>query len=252
MVLPEERRQQILLILHQEGKVTAANLSDRLGVSEDTIRRDLKELDQAGRLTRVHGGALPRSPALASYQVRQTHKPSAKEAIARAAVGFLRAGQTILIDGGTTTLEVARHLPLNFQGTVITTSPPVLLALSHHSQLEIIMVGGRLDTPSMTVTGSTTYETLSRLRADVCLLGVCSLHEEIGVTAVSQEEAALKRLMIHNAADVIAVATDDKLGTAAPFVVTPIDQITHIVTESGISRQVLAPYLALGIEVIQA
>lgn len=250
--LPEERRQQIIHILMQEGKVTAANLSERLGVSEDTIRRDLKDLEKAGQLNRVHGGALPKSPSVAPYKQRQEQNTSAKTVIAKAVAKLIQPDQVILIDSGTTALEVARQLPPNLQVSVITTSPPVVMALSEHPYINVIMLGGNLDKTSMTVTGATTQEALSRIRADICILGVCSLHKDIGVTTITYEEAQMKRLMIHNSAKVIAASTAEKLGTASAFVITSIKHISHIVTEASVSNTILEPYQSLGINVIKA
>ena len=250
--LPEERRQHILHILMQEGKVTAPDLSKRLSVSEDTIRRDLKDLEQAGHLTRVHGGALPRSPSVVSYGKRQSQNTSAKKAVAKEAAKLIQTGQVIFIDSGTTALEVARHLASNLKATIITASPPVVMALSEHPSINVVMLGGSLDKTSMTVMGASTQEALSRIRADVCILGICSLHENLGVTTVSYEEAAMKRLMIHNSADVIAPTTAEKLGTAAPFVVADIDTVSHIVTEASVSDKMLEPYQSLGIHIIKA
>src|SRR5258708_7845072 len=110
-MLREERHQHILSTLKRDGKIVATDLSLALGVSEDTVRRDLRELGEAGLLQRVHGGALPRSPATASHIARQRQAPEAKLAIARAAVRLLRPGQVILLDGGTTTLRVAHEMP---------------------------------------------------------------------------------------------------------------------------------------------
>src|SRR6185503_630711 len=128
-MLTAERRQQILEALRRDGKVLATELSAALNVSEDTIRRDLRELAEAGLLQRVHGGALPRSPASASYIARQSQAPSAKAAIARAAVQLLRSGQVIVLDGGTTTLQIAQQLPIDLRATIITNSPPIAVAL---------------------------------------------------------------------------------------------------------------------------
>ncbi len=250
--LPEERRQQIIHILLQEGKVTAPNLSERLGVSEDTIRRDLKDLEKAGHLARVHGGALPRSPSVASYDKRQNQNTTAKEMIAKEAAKLIQSSQVVLIDSGTTALEVARHLAPDLTATIITASPPVAMALSNHPYINVVMLGGSLDKTAMTLMGVSTQAALSRIRADVCILGVCSLHEEIGVTTVTYEEAEMKRLMIHNSAEVIAATTAEKPGTATPFVVTSLDHISHIVTEASVSDEMLEPYKNLGITVIRA
>src|SRR5690349_23360893 len=122
-VLKEERQQQILERLHRDGKVLATELSQSFNTSEDTVRRDLRELGEAGLLLRVHGGALLRSPVAAPYAARQNQASEAKAAIAEAAAGLVRPGQVIILDGGTTTTQVARHLPRDLQATVITTSP---------------------------------------------------------------------------------------------------------------------------------
>ena len=250
--LPEERRQHILHILMQEGKVTAPNLSERLGVSEDTIRRDLKDLEKAGQLTRVHGGALPRTPSVTSYEKRQSLNIQAKTVIAKEAAKLIQSGQVVLIDGGTTALEVVRQFAPDLRATILTISPPVVMELSNHPHVEVVMLGGSLDKTSMTITGASTQDALGRIRADVCILGVCSLHEGIGVTTLSFEEAEMKRRMIQNATDVIAVVTAEKLGTAAPFVVSDINEVSHIVTEASVSDDMLEPYERLGIQVVKA
>ena len=127
-MLSEERRDLILERLGRDGKVVAADLSAELAVSPDTVRRDLRELADAGLLRRVHGGALPAAVGARPYAVRREQAPEAKEAIARATSGLFRQGQVILLDAGTTTLEVARRLPPDLEATVITNSPPIAVA----------------------------------------------------------------------------------------------------------------------------
>lgn len=251
-ILPEERRQRILDILARDGKVVATALSEQFDVSKDTIRRDLRDLDAAGRLKRVHGGALPRSPGAAPYAARQTQHLSAKRALARKAAQLVRDDQVVLIDGGTTPLEVARHLASDLRATVVTTSAPVVTVLAEHATVEVIVVGGRLDKASMTVTGSAVQERLGQVHADLCFLGVCSLHPEIGITTQEFEEAQLKRLMIQHSSEVIAVVTEDKLGTASPFVVSAIQALTHLVTEPSASEEVMTPYLEAGITILHS
>src|SRR3954467_14364173 len=129
-MLTEERRQTILDQLDRDGKVVVAQLSASLDVSLDTVRRDLQELAEAGRVRRVHGGALP--PAIGSrpYAVRREQAPAAKAAIARATAGLLRDGKVILLGAAPRTLEVARPLPLDLEAAVITNSPPIAVALA--------------------------------------------------------------------------------------------------------------------------
>jgi DeoR/GlpR family transcriptional regulator of sugar metabolism len=251
-VLAAERRQQILDTLHRDGKVLASALSLALNVSEDTIRRDLRELDEAGLLQRVHGGAMPRSGGWADFSARQEQAPAAKEAIARAAAQLVRTGQVIILDGGTTTLQVARQLGRDLRATVVTNCPPIAVALAEHPHVEVVVVGGRLYKHSLVTTGAVTVAGLGAIRADVCMLGVCSLHPEFGISVPDLEEAHVKRAMIAGAAEVLALAAADKLGTVAPYRVGPLSDLTHLVTESGVPDEVLGPYRAAGLTVVCA
>jgi DeoR/GlpR family transcriptional regulator of sugar metabolism len=251
-MLTEERRQLILDRLRSDGKVVAAELSSFLAVSPDTVRRDLRELAEAGQLRRVHGGALPAAVGARPYSVRSTQAPVAKAAIARATSRLLRSGQVILLDAGTTTLEVARQLPPELVATVITNSPPIAVALADHPSVEVTVLGGTLEKDAHALVGAATIEALRSVRADVLVLGVCSLHPEVGITVTDLEESYVKRAMIANAAEVVAVSSADKLGSAAPYVVGPLDELTHLVTERSCAAEQLDPYRALGVEVVLA
>src|SRR6478736_3089346 len=153
-MLTEERRQTILERLDRDGKVVVAELSATLDVSLDTVRRDLQELAKTVRVRRVHGGALP--PAIGSrpYAVRREQAPAAKAAIARATAGLLHDGQVIVLDAGTTTLAVARHLPPGLKATVITNSPPIAVALAEHPSVEVTVLGGTLDKSAHALVGA--------------------------------------------------------------------------------------------------
>jgi DeoR/GlpR family transcriptional regulator of sugar metabolism len=251
-MLAEERRHAILERLRSDGKVVAAELSSSLAVSPDTVRRDLRELAGAGLLRRVHGGALPPAVGAQTYAARREHAPEAKVAIARATGRLLRSGQVIVLDSGTTTLEVARQLPPELDATVITNSPPIAVALAEHPRVEVTVLGGRLDKDARALVGAAAIEALRLLRADVLVLGVCSLHPELGITVTALEESYVKRAMIANAAEVVAVSSADKLGSAGPYVVAPIDELTHLVTEASAPAEQLDRYRALGIEVVLA
>ncbi len=251
-LLTEERREHILAELARTGKVLASDLSRALRVSDDTIRRDLDALAARGLLRRVYSGALRTPPVNADFVARQADGAAAKEAVARAAAALIRPGQVIILDGGTTTLAVARHLPRDLVATVVTTSPPVAVALADHTNIEVITIGGRLYRYPLVNVGAVTIAGLRELRADLCILGVLALDPEVGLSVLDYEEAAVKRAMIEVSADVVAPTPAVKLGTVAPFVVAPATSLTHLVTEADVPEETLAPYRALGLTIIRA
>jgi DeoR/GlpR family transcriptional regulator of sugar metabolism len=251
-MLTDERRALILDRLRNQGRVLAADLTAELEVSSDTIRRDLRELHDAGLLRRVHGGALPRHGDASPFATRARRAPEAKASIARRAAACVRDGQVVVLDGGTTTLELARALPDELRASVITTSPPIALALADHPGLEVTVVGGTLRRNALVTVGAAAVEALRVIRADVVFLGVCGLHPEIGVTTEDLEERHVKAAMIDGAAEVVALADHDKLGTAMPVVVAPLSAVTHLVTDADLDDESLAPYRAVGIEVLHA
>ena len=252
LVMGAERRRLILDLLRAEGKVLAAELAAEFRCSPDTIRRDLDELARRGLLQRVHGGALPPTPADGGFADRRGRDVEAKREIARAAARLAEPGQVILLDGGTTAVEVARHLAPDLRATVVTTSPPIALALADHPTVEVTLVGGRVDKAALVTVGAATVETLRLVRADLCYLGVCAVHPEVGITTTDLEERHVKRAMLDASARVVALAGAEKLGAAGPYVVGPATEVTHLVTERAVPRATLAPYRALGIEVVRA
>jgi DeoR/GlpR family transcriptional regulator of sugar metabolism len=249
-MLKEERQLRILEMLRTEGKLVATDLSGALGVSEDTVRRDLRELAEAGKLQRVHGGALPRSVVSDTYRARRQQEAAGKVAVARAAVGLVENGQVIVLDGGTTALEVVRHLPLALEATVVTHSPTTAAALAEHPAVEVIVIGGILHKNGIVAVGAETVEAFSSVNADVCLQGIWSIHPEVGISLPNYEEARVKRAMIESADRVVALASAEKLGTVSSFGVAPASAFTHLVTERTIPDEILDPFRKLGIEVV--
>jgi DeoR/GlpR family transcriptional regulator of sugar metabolism len=251
-LLSAERRQAILTALDRDGKVVAARLVDELGVSEDTVRRDLRELAAQGLVLRVHGGALPPAPQLGSFSHRQETWTDAKAALARAAVAVLGQARVVLLDGSTTNLELARRLPADRTCTVLTNSPPIAAALAEHPAAEVVMIGGRLDKRAQVTVGAAAIEFLRSVRADACVLGVCALHPEAGLSTDDLEEAHVKRAMVEASADVVALATSDKLRAASAYLVAPVTELTHVVAEAGAPDELLDPYRAIGVTVTRA
>lgn len=248
-MLKQERHTLLLDALRREGKILATDLSARLNVSEDTIRRDLRELARERKLQRVHGGALPRSPGDAPFAARRSQASAAKSAIGRAAARLIQDGQLIFMDGGTTTLHAARSLPLDLRATIVTNSPPLAIALAGHDRVEIVLLGGRLFKESQVTVGALVVAQVQSFRADLCLLGVCSLHPEIGLSVPDFEESEIKRTMIARSAEVAGLVSAEKLGTALPYVVGPANALTYLVTDRCAIESDLDAYRALGISV---
>lgn len=251
MDLPQERRQAILEELQLHGKVIAGELSTLYGVSEDTIRRDLRELAADGLLKRVHGGALPISPNHTPYLERDKQNPTSKARLAVAAGEVLHDGQLILMGGGTTNTGIAKNLPPNLRATIVTISPQIALHLSSYPYIEVILIGGRLNKSELVTSDAEAIDQIKHFQADACFLGVCGLHPEVGCTIYEYEEVRIMRTFIEQSGDVIATVTAEKLGTAGPYIVAPIESITHIITEKQVGDDILAPYKAMGIQIIK-
>ena len=251
-LLSAERRQAILGALARDGKVVAARLVEELGVSEDTVRRDLRELAAHGLVQRVHGGALAPAPQQGSFSTRQTMSADAKPALAQAAVEVLADARVIILDGSTTNLELARRLRSDRPTTVLTNSPPIAAALAEHPTAEVVMIGGRLDKRRQVTVGAAAVDFLRSVRADACVLGVCALHPEAGLSTDDLEEAHVKRAMVAASADVIALATADKLSAGSAYLVAPVAELTHVVADAAAPDELLDPYRAIGIPVTRA
>jgi DeoR/GlpR family transcriptional regulator of sugar metabolism len=249
-MLTAERRQVILERLERDGKVVASELVASLGVSDDTVRRDLRELAAGGHVQRVHGGALPPPPAAASFAQGLHVAPEAKAHLAEAALPLLENVNVLVLDGGTTAFELARRLPPDRDCTVLTNAPPVAAALAAHPRAEVVLIGGRLLKESQVTVGAAAVDALRQVRADVCVLGICSLHPELGVTTTHHDEAHVKRAMVEASAEVIALATADKLRTASPWFVAPLTDLTYLVTDAD--DDLTAGYTKAGVSVVRA
>lgn len=229
-MLTSHRRALLAERLAAEGRIIATETAADLGLSEDTIRRDLREMAAEGLLLRVHGGALPLSPTHKPFATRSTMAADEKHRLATAAVPLIRSGMVVFIDGGTTHQALARCLSADLACTIVTHSPAFAAALEGHPRIDIILIGGRIFRHSMVAAGPIAEQAISRIRADLCLLGVTGLHPETGLTTGDPEEAALKRTIIGCAAEVAVLATTDKLGTTSPWGIAPLAALGTLVT----------------------
>jgi DeoR/GlpR family transcriptional regulator of sugar metabolism len=251
-VLTSQRKRLILERLQRDGQVVARALSEELRLSEDTIRRDLRELAAEGLLLRVHGGALPASPAVADFAGRKRLAPEGKAGIGRAAAAMVRDGQVVALDGGTTAVQVARHLPRTLAATVVTHSPSVAVELVGHPHVQVVLIGGVLFKHSVVAVGAEALQQIARVRCDLYFMGVTGLHPEAGLTTGDFEEAAVKRALSRGAAETVVMASAEKVGAASPFQVIGLDELDGIVAERSIAPALLEPYRARGIAVTVA
>ena len=250
-MLTAQRRDLLLDRLRRDGRLVAREIAAELGVTEDMIRRDLRELAAAGLVQRVYGGALPVSPAIASYATRTDVSPAGKRRVAVAAAALVRPGMVVAIDGGTTALAVVQALPRDLRATVITHSPTIVVALAEHAGIDVEIIGGRLFRHSMVACGSSAVEAASRLRADVFLLGVTGVHAEAGLTTGDREDAAMKRVLAGRAGDTYVLASAEKIGAASAFEVLPLDAVSGVVTDAA-DGPALDALGAAGVPLIQA
>lgn len=251
-MLTVQRKQLILARLSRDGQVIAKALAEELGTSEDTLRRDLRELAQAGKLQRVHGGALPASAATGDLSARQNVASVDKLALGRAGAALVKPGQLVILDGGTTALQVARHLADDLRATIVTHSPTVAIELAQHPLLEIIMLGGRLFRHSMVNVGAAVIESASRFRADLYFMGVTGVHPRAGLSTGDDEEAAVKRALHERAAETVVLASQEKLWAASAFVVAPLSAIATLIVPPKTSAKTLRAFRAEGVRVTAA
>ncbi|MGY0486145.1 DeoR/GlpR family DNA-binding transcription regulator [Streptomyces sp. WG-D5] len=249
-MLAAERRDHLLDLLARTGKVVAKDVAAELGISEDSVRRDLRDLAAEGLCQRVYGGALPASPAVVDYDARQAVAPDGKRQVAAVAAGLVRPGGSVILDGGTTALAVARALPKDLDCTVITHSPTIAAALLDHPGAELFLLGGRIFKHSAVACGAAAVEAAQNVSADLCLLGVTGVHPEAGLTTGDAEEAAMKRALAARAAETYILASSEKIGTASRFRVLPWEAITALITDAPSTTPTLTDLTAAGVRVL--
>jgi DeoR/GlpR family transcriptional regulator of sugar metabolism len=252
IVLTTQRKRLILTRLAAEGQIIAKGLALELGTSEDTIRRDLRELASNGKLQRVHGGALPASAAVGNLQVREQVSPRDKIELGRLGAAMIQPNQVVLLDGGTTALQVARQLAPELHATIVTHSPTVAVEAARHPYVDIIMLGGRLFRHSMVNVGAAVIEAASRLRVDLYFMGVTGVHPEAGLTTGDAEEAAVKRALHERAAETIVLASAEKLMAASPFQVTSLAEISLLLVSAKTPTRIVRALRRGGTKVLRA
>lgn len=241
-MLKEERHQYILNEVSIRSRVLLTDLADTLNVSMDTVRRDVKELDDFGKLKKVHGGAISlgyNSSSIAENNIFQHQK---KLIIAQKAIALLKDDQVLLMSGGTTNLEVARLIPPKLKLTVFTPSIHIASQLLALPNVEVMFLGGRLSKEAQVTVGGFTINALSEIKTDLCLLGTGYLDTEHGLTEFDWEVVQLKRAMIKASKRVILLSISDKLNSSQRYKTCDLNAIDTLITELNPDDDKLKPF----------
>lgn len=245
-IMPQERQQRIVQRLRSHGRVVAAELAVEFEVSEDSIRRDLRELAAQGLCKRVYGGALPLAPR-GTLKQRAGENIARKQALARKAVTLVRAGQIVLMDASSTNTAIAAALPERLDLTVVTNAPDIAQVLMDKEGVEILLIGGRVDRRTGATMGAKALLDIQRVRADICFPGACAIDAQSGLWSFDNEEVQLKRAMIEASGATVVVATVDKLGVAATYHVADIEDVQHLVVEHDTKEASVDAFLWQGV-----
>ena len=242
---------QIQQMLEDGDAVTIGELTERLGVSEATVRRDLDALQRAGVVQRTHGGAVPTPVSELPFPSRSSRQVAEKRAIARAAVHEVREGQTLFVGGGSTTLHLATQL-VDLDVTVVTNSLPVAGELARGRAGQVIVIGGALRVPEQSMVGPRAVDAIRTYRASTAFLGVPALDTEHGFTADGDAEAATDLAFMEMAQRTVVLADHSKLGRVATTHVVPTAAIDAVITDSGASGDQLDALRRAGTSVLVA
>lgn len=249
----EERQQEILQRTREAGRVDVVSLAEDFGVTMETIRRDLTVLERAGALRRVHGGAiaverLGFEPALAA---RDTVMTAEKERIAKAALAELPADGSVIIDAGSTTGRLVAALPGDRELTVIVNSPPLATVLATRSNLNVIMLGGRVRGRTLATVDDWAMRPLDRIRVDVAFMGTNGCSAEAGLTTPDPAEAAMKEAMIRAARRSVVLLDHTKVGNDYLARFATLAEVSVLITDAGLDNGLAAELAAAGPEVIR-
>jgi DeoR/GlpR family transcriptional regulator of sugar metabolism len=230
-MLKEERFDYILDRLKKESRIAYDTVAEALGVSEDTIRRDIEALHKNGLLAKVRGGAIIRAKNPLNFQDRSSYQSDAKEVIALKAQQFIKNGQTIFMDGGTTVCAIAAHFPINSNFRVITNNNALIPILARYQQIEVIVLGGIYNRFTETNTGGQTCQEAKNYIADLFFMGTCAIHSKLGVTAVLQDDGEVKQAMLSQSQKTIALTDKEKLELTEHYKVCDVTSLSAIITE---------------------
>ncbi len=249
-MLKRERQAYIVHQVNLHNKVLSNTLSSQIEVSEDTIRRDLQELDEKGKLIKVHGGALSHAFHDITYPSKKIYSQDNKKIIGEKAAGLISDGMFVLTGGGTTIIEMARCLPANLSATFISGSIPAIVEYMHHPLIDVIVIGDKLSKNSKITLGADAIARIKTLKPDLCFLGINAIDIQHGITDSDWDVVQLKQTMIEASKKVVCLTISEKINTVQPIKVCDLNKVDILITELPKEDPVLQPYIAAGMQVM--
>jgi DeoR family transcriptional regulator of aga operon len=247
------RRERIVAQLREQGSVQIPALAEQFGVSTQTLRKDLNFLDARGVCTRSPGGALLRigaqSPTENALETKRALYAAEKARIGRAAAALIAPGDSVLIDSGTTTLQVARHIRAGEPLVVVTNDVGVMNELANREAVQLVFLGGTLRRKNMSFYGTQTERALQDMHVDKLFLAADGFHIEKGITTHFEPEALLNRLMCQAASEIIVVADSSKFGRLCLHKILEPQNITRLITDAGIPDEAREALSNAGVQV---
>jgi len=249
-MLKEERFSYILSTLKKKGKAAFDSLSKELKVSEDTVRRDIDLLHNNGLLIKVRGGAISQSKNPLSFQDRTEYLSEEKNIVGLKAQQFVKNGQTIFMDGGTTICAIAQNLPVNSNFRLITNNLALVPIISKYKNIELIILGGFYDRKTEINVGGQACSEVSKYVADLYFMGTCAVQKDFGITAAFQSDGEIKQLMLKNAVKTFALGNRAKLNLTEHYKVCELTDLDGLITDLSADHSELDQFRDLGLLLI--
>ncbi len=248
-MLKSERQAYILHQVDLHNKVLLTDLSEQVSVSNDTIRRDLQELADLGKVIKVHGGALSPSFHNGHQSNREVYAYNQKKIIAKKAASLIKDGMFVMTGGGTTIIEMARALPQSLHATFISGSIPALFEYSSHPNIEVIAIEGKVAKNSKITVGSEAISKIREFRVDLCFLGINAINLETGISDNDWDIVQVKKAMIDASKKLVCLTILEKINSRQPIQICDLKRIDTLITEGSSGDPLLKSYINAGIEV---
>lgn len=249
-MLKEERFEIILRELNSRAKVKFEELALLLGVSEDTIRRDIDVLYRNGLLSKTRGGAMLREKDPLTFHGRQSFLTREKDIIALKAQQLLKDGMTVFVDGGTTVWAMISGMPIERRIRIITNNLSVVPIVEKFKQVELVLLGGNYEPDLAITSGMTTCAEAAKYIADLFIMGTCAVDPQLGVSAVSAADGETKKVMLQCAKRTVALAAQNKLYQTEHFRVCDLDALSALITDLDANDPALDPFRKSGLQMM--